>query len=110
MNIKKQNYLPGALLNFLALMGWNPKTEQEVFTLSELVNKFSLEGLNPSPGVFDQKKLDWMNSKHLKQMSDEALLNTLQPLFTEEQLEFPKEPSWWGKAVLALKDSFFFSP
>ena len=107
---KKQGYLPKALLNFLALMGWNPKTEQEIFFLSELVNNFSLEGLNSSPGVFDQKKLNWINSKHLKKMSDEILWNKLQPFFLEEQLKFPKDSIWWKKAVPAVKDSFSSLP
>ena len=107
---KKQGYLPKALLNFLALMGWNPKTEQEIFSLSELVNNFSLEGLNSSPGVFDQKKLNWINSKHLKKMSDEILWNKLQPFFLEEQLKFPKDSIWWKKAVPAVKDSFSSLP
>ena len=107
---KKQNYLPDALLNFLALMGWNPKTEQEIFPLSELIKNFSLEGLNPSSGIFDQKKLNWINNKHLKQMSEEVLWNKLQPFFQEEKLEFPKDLMWWKKAIPILKDSFSSLP
>lgn len=107
---RKQEYLPGALLNFLALMGWNPKTEQEVFSLPELISSFSLEGLNPSSGIFDQKKLNWINSKHLKRMSDETLWNILQPFFLKERLEFPKDSIWWKKAVPVLKDSFSSLP
>ena len=103
---RKQGYLPSALLNFLALMGWNPKTEKEVFSFSELVEFFSLTGLNPSPGVFDKKKLDWINNKHLKQMKDEDLWEKLQPFFMEEGLKFPQNLSWMKKAILDLKDTF----
>ncbi len=103
---KKQGYLPAALLNFLALMGWNPKTEQEIFSFSELVDSFSLQGLNPSPGVFDKKKLDWINGKHLKQMKVEDFLEKLKPFFRKEGLEFPQNPIWWEKAILNLKDTF----
>ena len=100
---KKQGYLPSALLNFLALMGWNPKTEREIFSREELVDAFSLKGLNPSPGVFDVKKLSWMNSRHLRQVPDLKLWDMLQPFF--EDLKFPEEESWRIKAVQALKDS-----
>ena len=103
---KKQGYLPSALLNFLALMGWNPKTEQEIFSFSELVDAFSLQGLNPSPGIFDKKKLDWINGKHLKQMKAADLLEKLKPFFEKEGLEFSQNSMWWEKAVLNLKDTF----
>ena len=103
---RKQGYLPVALLNFLALMGWNPKTKQEVFSLSELISSFSLKGLNPSPGIFDQKKLDWINSRHLKQMTDEELLEELQSFFIRENLKFPETQVWKKKAIQSLRDSF----
>lgn len=104
---RKQGYFPVALLNFLALMGWNPKTEKEVFSFSELVNCFSLKGLNPSPGIFDKKKLDWINGRHLKQMEDEKLWEELQPFFIKENLKFPKDSLWWKKAISCLRDSFY---
>ena len=70
---RKQGYLPEAILNFLALLGWNPKTKQEVFTFSELVKSFSLTGLNTAAGVFDPKKLNWMNKQHIRSMDDMLL-------------------------------------
>ncbi len=103
---RKRGYLPSALINFLALMGWNPKTEQEIFSLSELVDSFSLKGLNSSPGVFDEKKLKWINSRHLKHVPDSVLWEKLQPFFEEENLEFPTDPIWKSKAIQSLKDSF----
>lgn len=103
---RKKGYLPSALLNFLALIGWNPKTEQEFFSFSDLVNSFSLKGLNPSPGIFDKKKLDWINGKHLKQMKEEDLWKKLQPFFIQENLQFPKNPLWYKRAVSDLKETF----
>ena len=100
---KKQGYLPEALLNLLALMGWNPKTKQEFFSLSELVNNFSIKGLNPSPGVFDVKKLNWINVKHLKQMPAEDFWIKLQPYLKEEK--FPSSPEWRNKAIKVIKNS-----
>ena len=103
---KKQGYLPDALLNFLALMGWNPKTEEEVFSLPELINCFSLKGLNPAPGVFDTKKLNWINSQHLKKVSTEKLWGMLTPYFKKQGLIFPASSVWRENAALALKSSF----
>ena len=63
-------YLPEAITNYVALLGWSPKSEQEIFTMEELINKFSLEGLSKSPAVFDYNKLDWVNGEYFKAMSD----------------------------------------
>jgi len=104
---EKNGYLPSALLNFLALMGWNPKTTKEVFSLQELVDHFSLKGLNPSPGIFDVKKLDWINNQHLKKLENNSLWSILNPYFIKEGFKFPVvSESWWKDALSSLKDSF----
>jgi glutamyl-tRNA synthetase len=59
-------YLPQAILNFLALIGWNPGTEKEIFTLDELLKEFSLEKVQKSGGVFNIEKLNWINKEHIK--------------------------------------------
>jgi len=64
-----EGYLPEALVNFLALMGWNPGTEQEVFTLDELVQAFTLEGVQKGGAIFDVERLKWMNREHRKRLS-----------------------------------------
>lgn len=61
----KEGFLKDALINYLALLGWNPKTDQEVFTTEELIREFSLENIQKSPAKFDVKKLKWVNKKHL---------------------------------------------
>ncbi len=63
-----EGYLPEALLNFLALLGWNTPDEQEIFSLEELVEKFSLDRVHKSGAVFDVKKLDWVNGEYIKKM------------------------------------------
>ncbi|MEK7194136.1 MAG: glutamate--tRNA ligase family protein [Patescibacteria group bacterium] len=63
---KKQNILPQALLNYLALLGWNPGTEQEIFSLDELIKSFSIEKIQKGGAIFDTKKLDWVNKEHVK--------------------------------------------
>ena len=66
---RKNGYLPEALINFMALIGWNPGTEQEIFSLEGLVEAFSLERVQKSPGVFNIDKLNWINKEHMKLLS-----------------------------------------
>ena len=107
---RKLGYLPLSLLNFLSLMGWNPKTTQEIFSLSALISCFSLEGLNSSPGIFDKQKLDWINSQHLKAMTDEELLSCLKPFLSAAHLQFSGDDSWWKRVISSLRDSFTSFP
>jgi glutamyl-tRNA synthetase len=65
---KKMGYLPDALLNFMALNGWNPGGEQEIFTLSELIEKFDISKVQKSGGVFNIEKLNWINKEHMKRL------------------------------------------
>jgi len=74
---KKQGYLPGALVNFMALLGWNPKDEREMFTLSELAAEFKLENVNKSGAIFDIEKLNHFNAERLKGLGDEDLKSLL---------------------------------
>lgn len=63
----KQGYLPEAIVNFMVLLGWNPGTEQEKLTISELTEKFSLERVQKGGAIFNIKKLDWVNSYYIRQ-------------------------------------------
>ncbi len=103
---RKQGFLSEALLNFLALMGWNPKTKQEIFSLEDLIKKFSLEGLNASPAVFDKNKLEWIQAQHIKGMNNSLLWGILKKNFEKENFKFPPLESWALKAVESLKHSF----
>lgn len=103
---REQGFLPEALLNFLALMGWNPKTEREIFSMEDLIKNFSLEGLNASPAVFDKNKLKWIQAQHIKEMDDHSLWGILEGFFNEEGFQFPKSENWNVRAVSALKHSF----
>lgn len=69
-----QGILPEAMVNFLALLGWNPGTEQELFTLDELVDAFSMERVQKKGAVFDTKKLEWFNGQYLAQRDSRDLL------------------------------------
>lgn len=71
--------LPWAMANFLALIGWSPKDDREVFTIDELIERFDLSGIVKKSGVFDPQKLEWLNGQHLSQASAERL----EPLVTD---------------------------
>ena len=67
----EMGYLPEAITNYVALLGWSPKNScQEIFSMDELIKNFSLDGLSKSPAVFDYAKLDWLNGEYFKAMND----------------------------------------
>ena len=79
----KEGYLPEAIVNYMALLGWSPKGEQEFFTLKELEQVFTLEGLNKSPSVFDVNKLTWFNAEYIRKMDPEKYLEKVTPWFDQ---------------------------
>lgn len=87
-----EGYLPEAIVNFLALLGWSPKGEQEIFSLEELVNQFSLDRINKNSPIFDPEKLNWMNGQWIRKLDNPNLaqyINSLQPEYTIDKiLEF----------------------
>ncbi len=65
-SLTAEGYLPEAIVNYIALLGWSPKNDRELFTLSELIDLFKISGLNKAAAVFDYDKLKWMNSEYIK--------------------------------------------
>lgn len=76
-------YMPEVITNYVALLGWNPKSNQEIFSMQELIETFSLEGLSKSPAVFDYNKLDWMSGEYFKNMSDKNFASAAEKYFAE---------------------------
>ena len=70
MEYQRLGYLPEAMVNFLALLGWSPGTDEELFTRDELVARFALEGISGGNAVFNPEKLDWFNQQHMMQAAD----------------------------------------
>ncbi|MEX2014263.1 MAG: glutamate--tRNA ligase family protein [Parcubacteria group bacterium] len=68
---RQKGYLPEAIINYLALLGWNPGTEQEIFTMEELIEQFDLAKIQKGGAIFDEKKLEWVNREHLKRLPPE---------------------------------------
>ncbi len=76
-------YLPEAMVNYLALLGWNPGTEQEIFTIGELEHQFDLGRVQQSGAIFDRQKLDWINATHIRALPPAALAERLGPFLPE---------------------------
>ncbi len=78
-DFKKKGYLPEAVVNFIALLGWNPKTEKELFTLEELEQEFDISKLNKAGAIFDTEKLDWMNGVYIRKKNVSELAELCRP-------------------------------
>src|SRR5438309_6783031 len=76
---REQGYLPEALVNYLALLGWNPGTSQEIFTFDELAHAFSFERVQHAGARFDWEKLNWINGEYIRMLSDDELAKRLRP-------------------------------
>ncbi len=76
-----KGYLPEAILNYIALLGWNPGTEQEIFSLQELIDCFSEQRLNKSPSIFDITKLTWMNGCYIRNLSAQDFHKLAEPYY-----------------------------
>ena len=83
MDLINEGYLPEAIINYIALLGWAPKDTREIFSLKELIEAFDINGISKSPAVFDYDKLSWVNQEHIKAMSDEEFLEHAKPFYDE---------------------------
>lgn len=98
---KEKGYLPEAMFNFMALLGWSYPGEKEIFTKEELIDIFDEHRLSKSPSMFDVKKLTWMNHQYLKEMEDEAWLEFVMP-FVEEAYDLSDISTEWLNHLLLL--------
>ena len=117
---KEEGYLPDAMFNFMALLGWSPEGEQEIFTKEELIKEFSETRLSKSPSMFDKDKLTWVNNRYIKERSLEDVVALCRP-FLEEAYDLSSKSEQWindlvatyhdqlsyGKEIVSLVDLFF---
>jgi nondiscriminating glutamyl-tRNA synthetase len=105
IDYKNTGFIPAAVVNYIALLGWSPGDDREIMTLDELIERFSLERINPSNAVFDITKLEWMNQQYIIQMTPTEFQNTLKPyvitagLMDEKSIEQNND---WFQAVCVL--------
>lgn len=97
--IEQDGYLTEAVLNYIALLGWSPRAEREVYSLDELVEIFDLDGIVKTNAIFDYKKLDWFNAIYIKEMSHEKFVEYSQN-FIKDLPEFLKD-KWEFASTLA---------
>jgi glutamyl-tRNA synthetase len=84
-----KGYVKEAIINYIALLGWSPKTNQEKMTLEELTKSFGLDGISKSPSIFDEAKMKWLSGEYIKAMTDEE--------FVKRADEFLKKSKVYGK-------------
>jgi len=100
----KKGYLPDAIVNFLALLGWSPENNQEIFSLKELEESFTIARINNSPAVFDLQKLNWMNAQYIKKLESDELKELCMPHLVSSGIIEGKEDSWVDSLLAVFKD------
>ncbi|MFZ5966818.1 MAG: glutamate--tRNA ligase [Bacillota bacterium] len=107
-DFKRKGYLPEGLVNYIALVGWSPEDDQEIFSMEELIEKFSLERVSKSGGVFDTDKLNWINAHYIKQSSVERITDLAIPHLVNSgyitEQEAAEKYDWLKDMVTVLKD------
>ncbi|MDZ4230151.1 MAG: glutamate--tRNA ligase, partial [Candidatus Veblenbacteria bacterium] len=101
---QQQGYLPQAMVNFLALLGWHPKDNQELFTLGELEQAFTLERVQKAGAIFNLVKLNWFNAEYLKKLPLEKLDELLQPHYQELQATLGRQVPQTSALTALLRD------
>jgi glutamyl-tRNA synthetase len=100
---REQGYLPQALLNYLVLLGWSSGENLDLLTVSDMLEKFSLERASASPAVYSLEKMDWLNGQYLNQLSDEALYTMLESEFIRRGWSPAYPPGYCGQVVALVR-------
>ncbi len=106
MGYRESGYLPGAFVNMLALLGWNPGTEQEIFSMEQLVGAFSLDKVSKSGARFNPDKAKWFNEQYLRAASDDMLAEMVMPLYARRGIDV--EPGRVAGAIALIKERATF--
>lgn len=104
----ERGYLPEAMLNFLAMLGWNPGTTQDIFSLAELIEQFSLDRVQKSGAIFDLEKLDWLQGQWMRKLPIEEFSSRIMPLVEKEHPEATTDEGFAKKAALIQERITFF--
>ena len=120
MDLYNEGYLPEAIVNYLVMLGWSPETNDEIFSMDELIKIFDPSRISKSPSVFDIKKLNWVNAHYIKKLDIESLLNITVPHLKEAYDLSDKTDEWikklvsiyqdhisYGKEIVEVTDLFF---
>ena len=99
-DLVNDGYLPEVIVNYIALLGWCPKDNREIFTLDELAENFSISGISKSPAVFDYEKLQWLNGEYLRDMTPEEFTRLAMPYY---RAVFPDGERPWDVLTAILQ-------
>ncbi len=103
---REDGYIPEAFVNMLALLGWNPGSEQEIFSMEELINAFSLDRVSKSGARFQPDKAKWFNAQYMHRMSEEQLAEMYQPILRANGVDTSDEMA--GRAAFIMKERATF--
>lgn len=105
-DFRRKGYLPGALVNYIALVGWSPEDGSEIMSMEEMTEKFSLDRISKSGGVFDLAKLKWINNHYLRKADLSDLLKLAKPIFIEAgyctETQFEEDPERYSDMISLL--------
>lgn len=120
MDLYNEGYLPAAIVNYLCLLGWSPPTNQEIFTMDELIVNFDEKRISKSSSQYDVKKLRWVNAQYIKKMNNQEYLEYVKPFLKEAYDLSGKSEKWinhlltiykdhisYGKEIAKVTDIFF---
>lgn len=110
---RNMGYLPEAVVNYLALLGWTPKGEQEIFTEEELIKQFSMKRVSSNDAVFDINKLNWINFQYMKKMDADQLYDLIVPFLVKagyvDAAVSEEKKDWLKKVIWFMKDHIYFA-
>ena len=101
MDLINRGFLPEAIINYLALLGWSPKENREIFSLKELEEAFDINRISSAPGCYDIKKLEWFNAHYIKNMEDDKYLEWIKPFLSFDISD--KTDEWVNKLLITYK-------
>lgn len=110
---RNMGYLPEAVVNYLALLGWTPKGEQEIFTEEELIKQFSMKRVSSNDAVFDINKLNWINFQYMKKLDADQLYALIFPFLVKagyvDAAVSEEKKDWLKKVIWFMKDHIYFA-
>jgi glutamyl-tRNA synthetase len=102
---RNTGYLPQAVVNFLAMVGWNPGTDQEIFSMEELIEKFDIKKVQKKGGIFNIEKLDWINREYILHSPEEEQMSNFKNQISKTKFErVDKSPEFWEKFLKIMLD------
>ena len=101
LTYRERGYLPEAVLNFLALLGWHPKDDREVLSAKDLIKEFDLTRVQQAGAIFNEEKLNWLNREHMKKMTEKQLVRAVKPFLERANL-----PGAAAGGAAAVSDEF----